>query len=204
VRGTGLGICTKYVLKTSRLSNFGGASVGWDRLARKGVLYAQLVLEEGLLVDIVTTHMQAGHAAHAVNARMGQLEELVPLLAAVGSKDRALIVCGDFNIDGLGAARELAPYRRLAAVLDGFEDLGAVADLPTFEPNHNALANQFEPGGSAQRIDYIFWRPALDQRVTHLRTERFFAQPTAAAHAHHDPRAWASDHSGLLATFQLT
>jgi hypothetical protein len=100
-----------------------------------------------------------------------------------------------------------AEYRSLTAALSGFEDLGAVADLPTFDPHPqaNALARAFDPGGRAQRIDYIFFRPARGTvELNCNKLETFLDKPLAPSMHRHLATAWASDHYGLSATFQYT
>lgn len=206
MRGSGLGIGARAALERTLLRHFPGERVGWDRLARKGALYAQLGLEGGVKLDLVTAHLQAGYDERAARVRDAQLQHLAALVDEVGSPERPFVVCGDFNIDGLAGSRDLPAYRALRAALDGFEDLGAEDDLPTFhpKPDGNALAHAFEPDGVDQRIDYIFFRPASraggQLRCVGLR--RFLDTPLEATRVADRP-GWASDHYGLTATFAL-
>jgi endonuclease/exonuclease/phosphatase family metal-dependent hydrolase len=206
MRGCGLGIGSRSALTKTSVRTFPGARGGWDRLARKGCLYAQLAFAEGVTVDVVTAHLQAGYDARAIRIREAQLADLKLLLASVGSPDRPFIVCGDFNIDGLAPTRGDAPYKSLAAALRGFQDLGATDDLSTFDPHPqgNGLAYALEPRAATQRIDYIFWRPArgpIDLRCTS--TERFFDKPLGQTTLPGITAGWASDHYGLSATFEV-
>ena len=206
MRGSGLGIGARAVLTKTIVRTFPGGSVGWDRLARKGALYTQLLLPNGVVVDLITAHLQAGYNASAIAVRAMQLADLKAFIASVGSPARPFIVCGDFNICGLVSVRDDAPYRSLMAAMSGFEDLGAAADLPTYvpHPQGNGLAFARDPQGSAQRIDHIFFRPArgpVELRCTLL--EVFFDKPLALTKHHDGTAAWASDHSGLSATFKL-
>ena len=205
MRGTGLGVSARARIEKKVLDVFPGKPVGWDRLARKGVLYTQLVFAGGLVVDLVNVHLQAGADAGAVRVRGAQLEHLRSMIATVGSPERPLIVCGDLNIDGLAPARGEPEYARLAAVFEGFEDLGARSDLPTFHPHpeKNALAHAFDPTGSAQRIDYVLWRGGKNGSVRSAGLTRFFDQPLARSAAGGGTSAWASDHYGLTATFEI-
>lgn len=206
MRGCGLGIGARSPLSKTLVRTFPGAKVGWDRLARKGALYTQLSFAGGVTVDLVTAHLQAGYDAGAIAARMTQLADLKMLIDSVGSPDRPFIVCGDFNIDGLVGARGDAQYESLAAALIGFEDLGAVGDLATFDPlpHGNGLAYALEPAVPTQRIDYIFWRPALGAIDLHCTAiERFFDKPLGQAKLRNGQAGWASDHYGLSAAFEL-
>lgn len=202
VRGTGLGVSTRFRLDQVRLQNFSERQVGWDRLSRKGALYARVHVDEERAIDLITVHLQAGYDARAAQVRASQLADLRKLLPSVVSSDRPSIVCGDFNIDGLAASRSDAAYQDLMNVLDGFIDLGAADDFPTLHPHAdgNGLAHALEPQGLNQRVDYIFWRPGrwLSERPS---VERFFDKPCATPDG--QTPVWASDHYGLRATFTM-
>lgn len=205
MRGSGLGIGARAPLHRTLLRSFPGERVGWDRLARKGALYAQLDLGEGLRLDLVTAHLQAGYDERCARVRAMQLAHLEALVREVGDEERHFVVCGDFNIDGLAASRSLPAYVALRAALEGFEDLGAEEDLATFhpKPDGNALAHAFESDGCDQRIDYIFYRPARARggalRFTGL--ARFLDVPLEGTRLRDQP-GWASDHYGLTASFE--
>lgn len=207
VRGSGLGISTRAPLVKTAMHSFPGPSVGWDRLARKGALHAQFAFG-GMHVDVITVHLQAGYDPLAVRVRSAQLESLRNFVDSVTSLDRPLVVCGDFNVDGLVHTRRDGEYESLVRALEGFEDLGAVDDLPTLDPHpdRNALAHAYEPGASPQRVDYIFWRPAKGLGAADLRfssIERFFDRPLERTTLPSGHRGWASDHYGLVATFEV-
>ena len=206
VRGTGLGIRSRGELVDSKTRHF-RARTGWDRLARKGMLHARVALRPELELDLVTVHLQAGEDRAAVLARRTQLAELSEFVARIVSPERTCIVCGDFNIDGLAAARATDEYRRLSATLPGFADLGADDDLPTFDPapQANALAFLFEPNGYRQRLDYIFLRPP--ERGRHAvecdSVSLFLHEPLVMPEPGRGGARFASDHYGLLATFEV-
>jgi len=203
MRGTGLGLSARARIAKTVIDVFPGERVGWDRLARKGALYTQLVFDGDLVVDLMTAHLQAGAHAGAIRVRAAQLVHLRSMITALGSPARPMIVCGDLNIDGLAPLRGAAEYGRLVAALEGFEDLGAESDLPTFHPHpeKNALAHAFDPTGAAQRIDYVLWRPGGRARLRPAGLTRFFDQPLARSAPGAGTSAWASDHYGLTATF---
>jgi endonuclease/exonuclease/phosphatase family metal-dependent hydrolase len=206
MRGSGLGIGARTPFEKATVRTFSGGRVGWDRLARKGALYMQLLLRPGVTIDLMTVHLQAGLGERAVAVRAAQLADMHALVESVGSRDRPFIVCGDFNIDGLAPARAGAEYRNLTAALRGFEDLGAASDLSTFDPHPhgNALARAFEPGGRAQRLDYIFFRPAAGSSQVYCSgLEIFFDKPFAPSPCSDGGAVWASDHCGLTATFAV-
>lgn len=165
VGGAGLGVASRTPIVAQRMLSFSRPFAGAERLARKGALHTRLALPEGEL-DVVTTHLQSGTSAAATRVRARHLGELARLIAEVGSPERPMIVCGDFNIDGYPAIA--AEYAVLASALDGFRDLGAESNLPTYHPHpeHNGLAHRFDRDGRAQRIDYMFFRaPARGAEV---------------------------------------
>ena len=203
-RGSGLGMASRMHLARPNVWAFRTGGAGLDRLARKGAMHAQIVLERGPVVDILSTHLQAGDRQDAVRVREGQLRELSVLITTLGSPERPFIVCGDFNIDGLMSARKTQEYRRLIQAFEVFEDLGAVADLPTFEPHPagNTLAHAYEPFGRKRRLDYVFFRHAAGDRLKlkHTVVERLFDQPLSTVVA--TTKTFASDHFGLCASFE--
>lgn len=201
VKGTGLGIGSRWSHQVTNVHYF-TRGVGWDQFARKGALHAQIACAGGMCLDVITTHLQSGTSTRAVQARKRQLEELRGFVGRVTAPERPAVICGDFNVDGLGPARLTDEYRGLVEALPGFEDLGAQADLPTYEPGPeaNALAATVSPGAGAQRIDYVFFRPAercaFGLRVSSL--DRILDRPISEA-----PRGFASDHFGLSAAFSF-
>lgn len=212
LRGSGLGVGTRAAGKqpmvpqrqsTARFLPFKSRGFSWDRYARKGALYAQLEFD-GKKVDLMTVHLQAGYCNESRRARASQLAELRHWILELGSPDRNFIICGDFNIQGLAQERETGEYQNLVTALDGFKDLGAESDLATYHPHPegNPLAHAFEKQGSAQRLDYIFLRPA--QRASEVISSglrRFFDQPLTSLGE--GISSWASDHYGLKATFEI-
>lgn len=203
VRGTGLGLGARTALARTVLRNFGGRRLGWDRLARKGALYAELALEGGGSIDVVTAHLQAGYDEDAARVRAAQLVELRRLIDETGSPARPFVVCGDFNIDGLGASRG-AEYDTLRTALDGFVDLAEADDLPTYHPHPegNGLAHAFEPDAHDQRIDYIFVRTPARGAVRCRKIARFLDRPLVST-MFGEKAGWASDHYGLCADLEI-
>lgn len=201
MRGSGLGVAGHHSFATSAIRSFVTRSSGWDRFARKGVLHVRVRLG-GHEVDVLNAHLQSGYDPIALRIRAAQLEEVARCVHELGNEERPFIVCGDFNVDGLGGRS--SDYSLLRSVLPGFEDLGARDDLPTFDPHpeRNSLAHEVEPTSPSQRLDYIFVRGRrlratsvvriLDRPLRGHRLLRGRAVP-----------AFASDHFALLATLEL-
>ncbi|MGZ3421191.1 MAG: endonuclease/exonuclease/phosphatase family protein [Polyangiales bacterium] len=190
LRGSGLGIAARVPIATFNIEAFGGKSSGWDRLARKGTLYARLKVH-GVEVDVLTGHLQSGYDVTSCRVRSRQIEELARRVAQLGSEGRPFVVAGDFNVCGLAGGSE--EYEALRRALPGFEDLGAAEDLPTFDPHpeRNSLAHGVEPDSKPQRIDYLFVRGARACNVS-----RIFDRPFGE-------KTFASDHFGLAATLDI-
>lgn len=194
IGGAGLGVASRHPLIAERLLPYSRPHAGAERFARKGALHARVVVGD-LALDVITTHLQSGASRAAVNVRARHLAELAALIDDVSAPERATLVCGDFNIDGHGAGS--SEYAALAAMLSGFRDLGAEADLPTYHPHpdHNPLAHRFDRDGRAQRIDYMFLRaPSHGPRV------RAFARALDAAL---DDGVHPSDHFALVAELEV-
>lgn len=203
LRGSGLGVGIRDKQTAAHFLPFKSRGVSWDRYARKGALYAQLEVE-GRKIDLITAHLQAGYDVESRRVRAQQLTELKNWIAELGAPDRHFIVCGDFNIQGLTEARAAGEYKTLTTMLDGFSDLGADSDLATYHPHPegNGLAHAYEKQQMAQRIDYIFMRPALRAaEIVCSGFRRFLDKPLASLGE--GVAGWASDHYGLKATFEI-
>jgi endonuclease/exonuclease/phosphatase family metal-dependent hydrolase len=177
MRGTGLGIGSRFSHEEHTFMRFSTRAAGWDRLARKGALHVRIAGAEKAGIDVFTVHLQAGTGASSIAIRARQLEELSRFIQERNGGERRIVVCGDFNIDGRAPVRDDkdGEYGKLRAALVGLEDLGARDDLPTC---------------GAERLDYIFTRGfstgsigrMLDRSLDSDRDDDF-----------------ASDHFGLVA-----
>jgi endonuclease/exonuclease/phosphatase family metal-dependent hydrolase len=198
-RGSGLGIAGRLPLGNHTSQIFESRRSGWDRLARKGTLHVRVHLD-GIDLDVINLHLQAGYDAPAGAIRVQQIAELARRVEELGSDERIFLVCGDFNVCGLGTCGDA--YMLLRQALPGFEDLGARDDLPTFDPHpeRNLLAHGVEPASPSQRLDYIFLRPArVGRQVRVLEVSRILDRPLTSPGA----TAYASDHFGLVATLEI-
>lgn len=194
--GSGLAIASRVPIVERTFRAFRPCAVGADRFARKGMLHARLRLPaaEPVEIDLVTTHLQAGCRAGARIARARQLAEIRELVDRVGSHERAFLICGDLNIDGLSSCRD-GEYESLVATFPDFVDLGADSDHVTFHPQaeFNALAHRYSAGSPPQRIDYVLFRRARDGRVLPGPCELAFERPLTG----HGAPTHPSDHFAL-------
>jgi endonuclease/exonuclease/phosphatase family metal-dependent hydrolase len=153
----------------------------------------------GHRIDVITTHMQSGYLESDRRVRERQIDELASLIARVTADDRACIVCGDLNIDGL--LESSAEFDRLRRALDGFEDLGGPERAPTFVPRRevNPLAHLYDEDHPVVRIDYVWFRPPRNGAIRPRGSVQVLREPLDEST---DPPLHASDHFGLLATFE--
>ncbi len=125
-----------------------GTCSGWlgganDCLATKGFLLVRLRLAEGIEVDVVQTHLDAGRGDGDRAARARQLALLAQRLTEL-SDGRPLVVAGDLNLHhDVSADREL--LERFMSAL-GLADSGA------------------KPADAARwrRVDYVLYRSGGD------------------------------------------
>lgn len=211
--GSGLAVASRFRISASAVRGFGRPHVGAERFARKGMLHVRLVLDEGAgggphEVDVITTHMQSGYYDAAGAVRIRQLKELRALCDEVGSPERAIAVCGDFNIDGLQPVREGREYAALREVFTDFDDLGAAEDHATFDPraSGNELAHRHEATSPHQRIDYVLFRPPVNPAAVlpgrGLRPVKVSLGLTEPFHCPKRGRTYASDHYAMVAEFE--
>jgi endonuclease/exonuclease/phosphatase family metal-dependent hydrolase len=196
VGGSGLGVASRHPITTTSMRAYSRPHAGFERFARKGMLHAR-VMVGGAELDVVTTHLQSGEGEAERRVRERHLRELRALVDELGDDGRAVVLCGDFNINGRAAARG-AEYVQLTTMFPDFEDLGARDDSITYHPHplHNGLAHDYDQGAPEQRIDYVLFRPPARGRsveATHL--ERFL-DGEMDAFGEHDA-THASDHFAL-------
>src|SRR5262249_29260167 len=106
VRGAGLGIGTRQKPLSLGMRHFARPAVGWDRFARKGTMFARVPVVDGVAIDVLTLHLQAGADPTAKRVRIQQLQSLPALVGEVGSDETPFVIAGDFNIQGLASARD--------------------------------------------------------------------------------------------------
>ncbi|MFO0552836.1 MAG: endonuclease/exonuclease/phosphatase family protein [Polyangiaceae bacterium] len=200
--GSGLGIASRFAIKAHGVHPFSRPHTGAERFARKGMLHAHLVVDEvdNIEIDVITTHLQSGYYGRAAHVRRRQVDQLRELVATRSLKERATIICGDLNIDGLSEAKSRAEYDNLRNMLDEFADLGAHEDRPTFhpEPGVNDLAHRFEASSPPQRIDYVLFRPGSSGDVRPTHCELSLNETLSGTDG-----TFPSDHFGLKATFEI-
>jgi endonuclease/exonuclease/phosphatase family metal-dependent hydrolase len=196
--GSGLGIASRHPFAKVNRRAFMPPHVGPERFARKGWLHARVRLARDVELDVINTHLQSGDGEDAAKVRARQLKELRALVDAESTGGRAVVVCGDLNVDGH------APHRvereALEHAMRGFVDLGEQAGHSTFDPHRNVLAAREGAHAKPQRLDYVFFRasangPAL--RVVDVRLALHERLPTRAR------SLFASDHAAIRVRLRI-
>ncbi len=96
---SGVFILSRWPIEASHSLTYKNYRVSYtfDFMARKGAVYAR-INKDGNLFHVVGTHLQADRASHDI--RMAQLDEMKTWLDAFEiSKQEAVILAGDFNVD---------------------------------------------------------------------------------------------------------
>ena len=202
IAGSGLGVASRFPFRSEHVRPFTRPHRRSERFARKGLLHVRVApdSDEQHDFDVLTTHMQSGYDPSDRAIRKRQLAELRRAVDELGSKDRAFLVAGDFNICGLRSQRS-GEYEDLREALADFDDLGAEADAPTFHPHPelNSLAHRFESTSPAQRLDYLLFRRATRGGPVPVRCELTLVAPLEGQ----GPLTFASDHFAVCATFRV-
>jgi endonuclease/exonuclease/phosphatase family metal-dependent hydrolase len=104
--GSGLLILSDYpIIRTARMSYSAAACAGFDCLAAKGAMLAELALPDGRHVEVVDTHLNSRHASGVIDDRSNrawlvQIAELRAFVARNHDHRLPLLVGGDFNVGG--------------------------------------------------------------------------------------------------------
>ncbi len=131
-----------------------------DSLARKGIIAATVVLPGDLRFRVGLTHANCNlggwSPAHAAD---------LAYWTVMGAETGPAIMMGDFNVNGMSAAK----YDQMAGIFAGVGALDAVKqlnmrDFVTVDGEKNLLCQYFFPKKpdsefEASRLDHVFYRP---------------------------------------------
>jgi len=111
----------------------GGSADCW---ANKGILRVGVRLGSGDVIDVYNTHLESGSERESVEMRRQQLDILASLIEST-SRDRAVIVAGDFNADPSrqGDRNVLFAFRTRL----GLQDSGAGPELAAWRERNYIL-----------------------------------------------------------------
>jgi len=185
--GSGLYTLSKYPVIHTDYQAFGRCTAA-DCMARKGVLLTRIQHPKIGMVDIYTTHYQAEGTPAAQKIRLEDNNQVFNELIQRNHSPYPVILTGDFNF----TPDQLA-YRALV------ERLGLVDLYPTLHPGDPGYTihpnNPYKAGGTAKRLDYIFYLPKPGIQFTPLEAQVLYQEPVDGY--------VLSDHYGVSARFKL-
>ncbi len=192
---------TRYeIVKTDFLRYFNCG--GFQCLSAKGVLYIQVRLPNGQLLDLFNTHTQAYQKDKRVRFR--QLKRAIKFVNKKNDGTVPAIFAGDFNVIG-----ETAEYEELVQMLPEFRDVWKVSrpNDPGFTWNpaiNNWAEYDHKEDQLLQRLDYIFIRDGKNTKISVKDASLAFNLEKIWYGVYVDPRhIFVSDHFGVETTLVL-
>lgn len=166
--------------------------------ASKGVLYMQVKLANGFIIDTFSTHLQAYQKDARIRAK--QLKQAIKFINKMNNGDLPVLLVGDFNI-----IASTSEYSSFSHLLNGFKD--AWLDYRpsdngfTWNPDINTWANYDEDESiQYQRIDYIFVKDGKQLKWNIIDINVMFNH----SYTTQSGPMFVSDHFGLSSRLELT
>ena len=142
---SGLAVATPYPSTRPVLTPFTRAR-GFDGLKRKGAISTTIGLPDDHRLNVVVTHMQAGHTKAAARVRAEQIRQV---LEVADAQTGPVLVMGDFNLyDDLDD--DVSSSRLLERA--GYAD-GTAAAGPTYRTGDHRLDRIYVRGGTVLASD---------------------------------------------------
>lgn len=177
---------------------------GLQCLSKKGILYMQVKLPEGELVDIFNLHAQALALTPGTVVRSNQFTQMRSYIDKKNDGTIPVIIVGDFNVDG--NSQEYGVFQQ---TLYDFKDVWNEMNLGqpgyTWDPTTNYwAADDWIDDTGPQRLDYIWIRDGKKHSWSIDKINISFAKKIPWWGSGLNPKTvLASDHYGLEATLQL-
>ncbi|ETV94994.1 hypothetical protein H310_11321 [Aphanomyces invadans] len=226
----GVLILSRYPIRLSKTHQFTDGC-GSDALAAKGVVYAQIQLggSPQHVLDVFTTHTQAGDGQVATAVRWRQLEELAWFVHTNRTPCTPAILGGDFNLDArhnvqfAGDAKpiftkcnESEGYRRLVRLLSSAcsgtpDTAAAVANVlasahDVTNANGHGVLSHLWPKARVDEvgkcIDYLFLLGPSTTSIVHAAIDHGAADDSIVG-VHPWPFTHLSDHWAITATLDV-
>lgn len=182
-----------------RFYNCGGAQC----LSGKGVLYMQIKLPNGQLLDLFNTHLQAFEKDRKIRKR--QMKWAMKFINKKNDGTVPVIFAGDFNVIG-----ETSEYQELLQWLGG-NFIDAWTEIHpndpgfTWDPSVNYWAEyDYDESQLLQRLDYIFYRNGTSAIIKIKDSSLAFNAEKMWYGAFKSPNfIFGSDHFGVETTFTV-
>lgn len=194
--GNGLYNLSKFIITKKVFMPFFHCG-GVQCAASKGILYMQVKLNNGYVIDTFSTHLQAYQKNAKIRSR--QLKQGMKFINKMNSGAHPVLLVGDFNI--IASTREYSVLNQyLIGYKDTWLDFRASDNGFTWNPDINTWGNYDDNESTQhQRIDYIFVKDGKNLRWNILETNVLFK------HAYNTQSGpmFLSDHFGLNAKIEL-
>jgi len=197
IMGNGLYNLSKFSITKKKFMRFKDCG-GIHCAASKGVLYMQVKLPNGMLVDTFNTHLQSFEKNYAIRAK--QLAQTKKFIDKINNGSLPVMFVGDFNI--IASVQEYGVFENyLVNYKDAWLDFRPSDDGFNWNPDVNTWAYYDEDESvQLQRLDYIFIRDGkkLKWNVLDIKLalNKKFQAFTKYIHA--------SDHFGVHSTLELS
>ena len=207
--GSGLLLLSRFPLSNVSFIQYANLK-GWDKMSQKGFILANVEIRSQKLL-IALTHTQAGDNCEEIEARRGNLNQLLNFLNTaieIESKSIPVILLGDLNI--IGESESDTPtedYKiwcnqlKWYSIYDSYRCLNPSATSDpgyTYDAVNNNLIARFAPKDAdkkyRQRLDYMFVRGVT---ITSISVPKNFTFQTS------DGTMDLSDHYPLQGEFLL-
>lgn len=126
---------------------------GIQCLAKKGIMYMQIELDNGRRVDTFNTHLQAFSENDEI--RREQMQTLKSFVRQKNNGELPILLLGDFNISSKRSEYDVL-IRELSFFRDAYREYWPNREGATWDPR-----NDWTGGSAAHRFDYIFYRDGL-------------------------------------------
>lgn len=169
---------------------------GAQCLSGKGVLYIQIKLPSGQLLDLFNTHLQAFEKDHRIREK--QLKRAMKFINKINDGTIPALFAGDFNV-----IAQTQEYQKLRYLLEDFEDAWDVLrpNDPgyTWNPAINYWAKyDYKESQLLQRLDYIFVRNGKKASIKLQKIDLAFNEEKMWYGVYLRPNyVFASDHFGV-------
>ena len=194
--GSGLGTASRFPLVGVESMHYSTAGDFQNKPASKGILLTRFKVG-GQLLDVYTTHKEAGKNPEAMASKRKQAEEMVQFVRANSNPEGAVIVLGDFNLrfkkpgtEGTGIPA-IAPER--FDDLEYYDIIGAICASLNLKDMCTELT-----GEPYEHVDHILYRSGAKSTLTPLTYQH------DGPEFYDDEKKPLSDHEPVIGKFKIT
>ena len=177
---------------------------GLQCVSKKGILYMQVRLPQGELVDVFNLHAQAVELTPGTIIRSYQFNQMRSFIDLINDGSKPVIIVGDFNVDG--NSQEYGVFQQsLYDFKDVWNEINLGQPGYTWDPltNYWAAGDWIDNSGP-QRLDYIWVRDGKKHKWNIQDMQVVFNSKLPWWGSGDNPKhILVSDHYGIEATLEL-